>query len=240
MVCPTPASHNKDFLNSRPTAVCKDFFNYANDVPTQQPLLYIQPSGVSQQGFINFAGSFIPNTAQSSHTQQQIVNTNSQTAAMSAAAQGYTVMFNPQLTMSTQSQNAATLQQHISSPYILTSQNIQQQLQIPAKQYHPSSVLQQNSADTTHNQPLVSHTTSGATEVNYVTSILPSNSTTTLTQQQTSLPNITNAVSHTIVQQVMPQTMTSVAYPYNTQTEVNLPDSTISPPTQDNSSIHHK
>ncbi|KAI8115025.1 hypothetical protein CVS40_12709 [Lucilia cuprina] len=73
-----------------------------------------------------------------------------------------------------------------------------------------------------------------------VTSILPSNSTTTLTQQQTSLPNITNAVSHTIVQQVMPQTMTSVAYPYNTQTEVNLPDSTISPPTQDNSSIHHK
>ncbi|XP_023306897.2 uncharacterized protein LOC111688626 [Lucilia cuprina] len=159
---------------------------------------------------------------------------------MSAAAQGYTVMFNPQLTMSTQSQNAATLQQHISSPYILTSQNIQQQLQIPAKQYHPSSVLQQNSADTTHNQPLVSHTTSGATEVNYVTSILPSNSTTTLTQQQTSLPNITNAVSHTIVQQVMPQTMTSVAYPYNTQTEVNLPDSTISPPTQDNSSIHHK
>ncbi|XP_037814486.1 putative uncharacterized protein DDB_G0271606 [Lucilia sericata] len=139
----------------------------SNDVPTQQPLLYIQPSGAGQQGFINFAGSFIPNTAQSSHTQQQIVNTNSQTAAMSAAAQGYTVMFNPQLTMSTQAQNTATLQQHISSPYILTSQNIQQQLQIPAKQFHPSSVIQQNSADTTHNHPLVSHTTSGATEVNF-------------------------------------------------------------------------
>ncbi|XP_037826091.1 uncharacterized protein LOC119614061 [Lucilia sericata] len=70
-----------------------------------------------------------------------------------------------------------------------------------------------------------------------VTSIIPSNATTTLTQQQTSLPNITNAVSHTIVQHVMPQTITSVVYPCNAQTEVNLPDSTISPPTQDNSTI---
>ncbi|XP_065370841.1 serine/threonine-protein kinase Wnk-like isoform X2 [Calliphora vicina] len=136
----------------------------SNDVPTQQPLLYIQPSGAGQQGFINFAGSFIPNTGQSAHTQQQIVNTNSQTAAMSAAAQGYTVMFNPQLTMPTQTQHSAALQQQISSPYtILTNQNmqLQQQLQAPPKQFQTSSGLQQSSADSTHNQQLVNQNSSG-------------------------------------------------------------------------------
>lgn len=110
----------------------------ANDVPTQQPLLYIQPSSAGQQGLINFPGGFIPNTG---NPQQQIVNTNSQAAAMSAAAQGYTVMFNPQLAMMSQTQQIhpqqqhqpqttpqqQQQQQHISLPYVLSNPNVQQQ-----------------------------------------------------------------------------------------------------------------
>ncbi|XP_065355133.1 serine/threonine-protein kinase Wnk-like [Calliphora vicina] len=159
----------------------------SNDVATQQPppLLYIQPSAGAggphqQQGFINFTGSFLHNnTGQSSaHHQQQIVNTNSQTAAMSAAAQGYTVMFNPQLTMPTtqMQQHSANLQQQItSSPYtILTNLNMQQQQQqhqqhqlqaaaaapaLKQLQTTSSALQQQSSADSSHNQQLVNQNT---------------------------------------------------------------------------------
>ena len=73
---------------------------------------------------------------------------------MSAAVQGYTVMFNPQLTMPTQSQHqqqhASTLQQHISAPYILTNQNIQQQQLQASKQGMPAHAMQQNYTDLSH------------------------------------------------------------------------------------------
>lgn len=98
----------------------------------------------------------MPNTGHTSHNQQQIVNANSQSAAMSAAVQGYTVMFNPQLTMPTQSQHqqqqqhASTLQQHISAPYILTNQNIQQQQLQTSKQGMPAHAMQQGYTDLSH------------------------------------------------------------------------------------------
>lgn len=122
----------------------------ATDVPTQQPLLYIQPTAAGQQGFVNFGGSFIQNVG---HSQQQIINTNSQTAAMSAAAQGYTVMFNPQLTMQTPSQHAST------SPYLFANQNTQPPIQtIAPKQSQPTAVLQQTPADMLPNQQLINTT----------------------------------------------------------------------------------
>lgn len=129
-------------------------FFLATDVSTQQPLLYIQHPGAAQQGFINIGGGYIPNTGHTNNT-QQIVNTNSQSTAMSAAAQGYTVMFNPQLSIPSQQQqqqqqHGSTLQQHISAPYILTNQNIQQQQLQPSKQAMSTHALHQGFTDISH------------------------------------------------------------------------------------------
>lgn len=206
-----------------------------NDIPTQQPLLYIQPSASGQQSFINFTGGFLPNAGHAPHAYPQIVNANSQTAAMSAA-QGYTVMFNPQLAMLSQSQHPAALQ-HISSPFILANHTIQQQphQQTSSKQLNPVAVLQQNLSENSHNQQL---TNIPGTDSNYVTlTVQPINTTTTQAPISANVAN--SASSSTFAQNVVPSSVTPIAYPFSSQ--INLTDPTISMSTQDvNDSIHRK
>lgn len=86
----------------------------ANDVHSQQPLLFIQPSSTGHQGFLNFAGSLIPNIG---HSHPQFVNTNSETGAMSDEVQRYAVMFNQLLAIpqtETQEQTATPEEELIS------------------------------------------------------------------------------------------------------------------------------
>ncbi|XP_013110530.2 uncharacterized protein LOC106089260 isoform X1 [Stomoxys calcitrans] len=72
--------------------------------PQQAPMLYIQPTTINQQGYINLTSGFMPNFAGGAgghsypqhfqqHHQQHLINANVQTSAMS----GYAVMINPQL-----------------------------------------------------------------------------------------------------------------------------------------------
>lgn len=153
-----------------------------------------------------------------------------------SAAQGYTVMFNPQLAMLSQSQHPAALQ-HISSPFILANHTIQQQphQQTSSKQLNPVAVLQQNLSENSHNQQL---TNIPGTDSNYVTlTVQPINTTTTQAPISANVAN--SASSSTFAQNVVPSSVTPIAYPFSSQ--INLTDPTISMSTQDvNDSIHRK
>uniref|UniRef100_T1PB27 Tyrosine-protein kinase n=1 Tax=Musca domestica TaxID=7370 RepID=T1PB27_MUSDO len=81
----------------------------ANDVHTaQQQYLYIQPTAINQQGYLNFGNGLVPSLnhtpnpapgVQAVPQQQQIISANTQTTAVSASVQGYAVMLNPQINM---------------------------------------------------------------------------------------------------------------------------------------------
>ncbi|XP_073815164.1 uncharacterized protein [Musca autumnalis] len=114
-------------------------------VHTQQPMLYIQPTTINQQGYINLTSGFMPPPfgagAASNHgyphfqQQHSMFNTNVQTTA---AMSGYALMLNPQLAMQQQQQQqqqqAQQLkQQNLPSQYTIvtnmTGSGIQQQPQ---------------------------------------------------------------------------------------------------------------
>lgn len=101
-------------------------------VHPQQPLLYIQPTTINQQGYINLTSGFMPSLTQNPQQpiqQQPLLNANMQASAMSAALQGYAVMLNPQLGMAQQA-NAALQSQIDQMQQHVQQQQHQQQVQV--------------------------------------------------------------------------------------------------------------
>ncbi|XP_061391221.1 serine/threonine-protein kinase Wnk-like [Musca vetustissima] len=121
-------------------------------VHTQQPMLYIQPTTINQQGYINLTSGFMPPPFGSvgsmaghgyPHFQQQhsMFNTNVQTTA---AMSGYAVMLNPQLAMQQQQAQQQQQQQQANMPSqytivtnVAATGGVQQQSQQPPLQHQP-------------------------------------------------------------------------------------------------------
>ncbi|XP_058975344.1 nuclear transcription factor Y subunit beta-like [Musca domestica] len=110
----------------------------ANDVHTaQQQYLYIQPTAINQQGYLNFGNGLVPSLnhtpnaapgVQAVPQQQQIISANTQTTAVSASVQGYAVMLNPQINMQPSQQQQQQQQQQATATAIQMQTTKMQQI----------------------------------------------------------------------------------------------------------------
>ncbi|GBP05452.1 hypothetical protein EVAR_70987_1 [Eumeta japonica] len=188
----------------------------SNNIPTQYPLLYMQPFVAGQQA----VNSFI--SGQTTHIQQQIVGTTSHVSSISAAGQAYDVLINPAFSMQNQNQQQQQLANSFTPQMNTIDQTLPQQTQVlPTNQLHLAGT------DLSQNRQRNNLNPFGTNAYNITVS-----QTSALQAQQATNYSATPHQNAQIPQNMMPQQIiSSNAYHSNIQTELvahdlNKPPST--------------
>lgn len=186
----------------------------SNNIPTQQPLLYMQPFVAGQHSF----NSFI--SGQTTHIQQQIVGTASHVSSIAAAGQAYDVLINPTFPMQSQQQIATSYQPPVSSVDLA----LQQQTQVL-----PPNQMQLAGTEISQHKQRTNLNPFGGNAYN-VTASQTCNSSALQSQQATNYSAASNTNLSAVSQNLLPQqVITANAYQSNVQSEMIAHDLSKSP-----------